>query len=66
MWSFHSSRSQDADKIFQYNYEATKIAIERAFSKKPTMDEIIKKKNETGILFTISLFIFLNTFFKKG
>jgi 5,6,7,8-tetrahydromethanopterin hydro-lyase len=48
MWSFHSPEAQDADKIYQYNYEATKIAIERAFSKKPTMDEIIEKKNESG------------------
>lgn len=40
--------AQDADKIYQYNYEATKIAIGRAFVGKPTINEIIEKKNETG------------------
>ncbi len=40
--------AKDDDKIYEYNYEATKIAIERAFTQKPTIDEIIEKKNETG------------------
>jgi len=45
---FIHPEAQDTDKIYQYNYEATKIAIERAFSKKPTIEEIIEKKDETG------------------
>ncbi len=38
--------AKDADKIYEYNYEATKLAIERAFSKEPKIDEIIKKKTK--------------------
>ncbi|HHT18093.1 MAG: formaldehyde-activating enzyme [Euryarchaeota archaeon] len=45
---FIHPEAQDADKIYQYNYEATKIAIKRAFAQTPTIDEIIEKKNETG------------------
>jgi len=34
----------DDTKIYQYNYEATKLAIKCAMTGKPTMDEIIAQK----------------------
>jgi 5,6,7,8-tetrahydromethanopterin hydro-lyase len=36
----------DDKKIYQYNYEATKLAIKHAMTGKPTIDEIIKRKEE--------------------
>ncbi len=38
--------ASDNQKIFQYNYEATKLAIQRALSGKPTIDEILAQKDE--------------------
>ncbi len=35
----------DHDKIYEYNYEATKLAIKRAFSGEPSVDEILQKKD---------------------
>jgi len=35
----------DDTKIYQYNYDATKLAIKCAMTGKPTMDEIIEKKD---------------------
>ncbi len=35
----------DDTKIYQYNYDATKLAIKCAMAGKPTMDEIIAKKD---------------------
>jgi 5,6,7,8-tetrahydromethanopterin hydro-lyase len=34
----------DNSKIYKYNYEATKLAIQRAMKGEPKMDEIIAKK----------------------
>jgi 5,6,7,8-tetrahydromethanopterin hydro-lyase len=45
---FIHPEAKDADKIYEYNYEATKIAIKRAFNEEPTIDEIIDKKNDIG------------------
>jgi 5,6,7,8-tetrahydromethanopterin hydro-lyase len=32
------------DRIFEYDYEATKLAIKRAMSEEPKIDEILEKK----------------------
>ena len=45
---FIHPEAKDADKIYEFNYQATKIAIKRAFNEEPDIDEIIKKKNDTG------------------
>lgn len=37
--------AEDNQKIFQYNYEATKLAIKRALSGEPTIDEILAQKD---------------------
>ncbi len=42
---FIHPQAQDNKKIYEYNYEATKLAIRRAFSKEPSMDEIISEKD---------------------
>lgn len=34
----------DDKKIFQYNYEATKLSIERAMKNEPSADEMVAKK----------------------
>jgi 5,6,7,8-tetrahydromethanopterin hydro-lyase len=39
----HPAASDDT-KIYQYNYDATKLAIKHAMTGKPTIDEIIAKK----------------------
>ena len=36
----------DKKKIFEYNYQATKESIERAFAHKPTVDEVLAKKDK--------------------
>ena len=36
--------AKDNDKIFKYNYEATKLSIKRAMGKEPKIDEILSKK----------------------
>jgi formaldehyde-activating enzyme len=33
------------DKVFKYNYEATKLAIKRAMSGEPKVDEILEKRS---------------------
>lgn len=38
--------AEDHDKIYKYNYEATKLAIKRAFEQSPSIDEILEKKNQ--------------------
>jgi len=38
--------AQDDKKIYEYNYEATKLAIERALKGEPTADEMVAKKDE--------------------
>ena len=37
--------ANDDKKIFQYNYEATKLAIARAMKNEPSADEMIAKKD---------------------
>ncbi len=37
--------AKDYDKIYRYNYEATKLAIRRAFTKEPSIDEILNEKD---------------------
>lgn len=35
----------DDKKIYQYNYEATKLSIERAMKNEPSVDEVIAKRD---------------------
>ena len=37
--------ANDDKKIFQYNYEATKLSIERAMKQQPSVDEMLSKKD---------------------
>ncbi len=37
--------AEDDKKIFQYNYEATKLSIERAMKSEPSADERVAKKD---------------------
>jgi 5,6,7,8-tetrahydromethanopterin hydro-lyase len=37
--------ASDDNKIYQYNYEATKLAIQRAMKGEPKIDEILAKKD---------------------
>ncbi len=37
--------AKDNDKIYRYNYEATKLAIQRAMRNDPKIDEILAKKD---------------------
>ena len=37
--------AEDDKKIFQYNYEATKLSIERAMKNEPSVDEMLAKKD---------------------
>jgi 5,6,7,8-tetrahydromethanopterin hydro-lyase len=37
--------AKDNDKIYQFNYEATKLAIQRAMRNEPKIDEILAKKD---------------------
>jgi 5,6,7,8-tetrahydromethanopterin hydro-lyase len=37
--------AKDNDKIFEFNYEATKLAIERAMRGEPKIDEILAQKD---------------------
>jgi 5,6,7,8-tetrahydromethanopterin hydro-lyase len=37
--------AKDNDKIFKYNYEATKLAIKRAVNAEPKIEEIIGKRD---------------------
>jgi 5,6,7,8-tetrahydromethanopterin hydro-lyase len=38
-------QAKDDNKIYQYNYEATKLAIARAMKNEPTIDEVLAKKD---------------------
>lgn len=38
--------AKDDKKIFQYNYEATKLSIARAMKSEPSVDEMIAKKDK--------------------
>jgi 5,6,7,8-tetrahydromethanopterin hydro-lyase len=37
--------ASDDKKIFEYNYQATKLAVSRAMKGEPTVDEILSKRN---------------------
>lgn len=37
--------AKDPDKVFKYNYEATKLAIKRAMSGEPKIEEILSKRD---------------------
>lgn len=37
--------AKDNDKIYKYNYEATKLAIERAMKGEPKVDEVLTKRD---------------------
>src|SRR5438270_8498517 len=37
--------AKDDTKIYQYNYEATKLSIQRAMKSEPKIDEILSKKD---------------------
>lgn len=37
--------ANDDKKIFEFNYEATKLSIERAMKKQPSVDEMLAKKD---------------------
>lgn len=37
--------AKDKDKVYKFNYEATKLAIKRAVTGKPTVEEALAKKN---------------------
>jgi 5,6,7,8-tetrahydromethanopterin hydro-lyase len=39
-------QAADDNKIYQYNYEATKLAIQRAMKGEPRIDEILAKKDK--------------------
>jgi len=50
------------EKIYKYNYEATKLAIKRAFSREPSVGEVLERKMRRSILpiiFFYSFFQFL-------
>jgi 5,6,7,8-tetrahydromethanopterin hydro-lyase len=38
--------AKDDTKIYDYNYEATKLAIKRAMTGEPKIDEVLSKRNE--------------------
>jgi 5,6,7,8-tetrahydromethanopterin hydro-lyase len=38
--------AEDKDKVYEYNYQATKDAIKRAFSKEPKVDEILAQRDK--------------------
>ena len=42
---FIHKAAKDDTKIYQYNYEATKLSIERAMKGEPKIDEILAKKD---------------------
>lgn len=37
--------AKDKDKIYKYNYDATKLAINRAIKKEPSVDDVLAKKD---------------------
>ena len=37
--------AEDKDKIYEYNYEATKLAIKRALNQEPSIEEVLAKKD---------------------
>lgn len=45
---FIHPKAKDPDKVFRYNYEATKLAIRRAMRGEPSVDEILAKKDSVS------------------
>ncbi len=43
---FIHPQASDADKVFKYNYEATKLALKRAMAGEPKISEILEKKDK--------------------
>src|SRR5262245_50332164 len=43
---FIHPQAKDNTKIYQYNYEATKLAIQRAMKGEPKIDEILARKDK--------------------
>jgi 5,6,7,8-tetrahydromethanopterin hydro-lyase len=41
-------QAEDNQKIYQYNYTATKMAIENAMQGKPTADEMVARKDDAN------------------
>jgi 5,6,7,8-tetrahydromethanopterin hydro-lyase len=39
-------QAENSDKIYQFNYEATKLAIKNAMTGKPTVEEMLAGKNQ--------------------
>ncbi len=39
-------KARDKKKIYDYNYEATKLAIKRAFKEEPSVEEVLSKKDK--------------------
>jgi 5,6,7,8-tetrahydromethanopterin hydro-lyase len=39
-------QATDKKKIYDYNYQATKLAIERAIAGEPTVDDVLARKDE--------------------
>ena len=37
--------AKNKEKVYEYNYEATKLAISRAMESKPTVEEALAKKD---------------------
>lgn len=42
---FIHPQAKDDNKIYQFNYEATKLSIQRAMKQEPKIDEILSKKD---------------------
>lgn len=38
--------AKDRDKVYEYNYEATKLAIKRAMEEEPSVEEVLAKKEK--------------------
>jgi len=43
---FVHPKAEDKEKIYAWNYEAMKLAIKRAFLKEPSIDTVLKQKDE--------------------
>lgn len=43
---FVHPKAKDPDKVFKYNYEATKLALKRAMAQEPRIEEILEKKDK--------------------
>ncbi len=41
-------QAKDNDKIYKHNYDATKLAIERAMKNQPSVDEVLSKRDSAA------------------